>query len=181
MKTPTFTTITHTCTVDGMEVPLPFQPYDNEVHVIDNGKSVSYIVHDDTACEYDWPEGVAFLDHIVNVDDYNDWVDTFGDTDADFYPVGCYEHGSVAYTVHGDRTFPDMRWDYGIRAAIMIPRDFTNTREAANAILSEYSDWCNGETYMVVTVDVYDPDNWYTCRGFIGYDNANDAAASGDI
>jgi hypothetical protein len=174
------TTITYTDDDTGVTVELPFMPYDGEVHVSDDGKDLAFIIHDPYGWDsWEWPEGVIFRDDFRSADSVDDWIESIDGNTHDVFVVGCYEHGSVSYCVHGDRHYPDMQWDYRASAMIAIPRDYTNTRDAANIILDEYSSVCNGETYIVVNVNVDDPDNYEACGGYVGYNLATGCAKAG--
>lgn len=175
------TTITYTDEDTGITVPLPVSPVDGEVYVIDNGQRVTFLTHDEYPMEYDFPEGVVFRQTFRGEDDFSDWMETMESDGCKTFTVGRYEHGLVSFCVHGERTYPDMAWDYGFGGVIAIPNDFTNPLEAATVILEEYTNWCNGDVYNIFSVDVNDPDNYDVCGGFIGYDDAMQIAKAGDL
>jgi hypothetical protein len=177
----TDTTITYTDADTGITVPLPFSPVDGEVYVIDNGQRVTFLTHDEWPMDYDFPEGVVFRETFSGEDDLSDWIETMESNGCETFIVGRYEHGMVSFCVHGERTYPNMAWDYGWGGAIAIPNDFTDPLTAASVILEEYTDWCNGSVYSVVSVNVNDPDDYYCCGGFIGYAYAIEVAKAGDI
>lgn len=177
----TTTTTTYDNMEEGIFVELPCVPCDGEVYVIDNGSRVTFLTHDEYPMEYEWPEGVVLCESFRSEDDLSDWIDMMEDDGCRVFTVGRYEHGAVSFCVHGERTYPDMAWDYGWGGMIAIPSDFTDQLEAAKAILEEYTNWCNGEVYNVFSVDVNDPDNYDACGGYIGYEYATEVAMAGDL
>lgn len=174
MNFTTTTTTTHTITdldglpEDGIEVPIR-PSYLDCARVVDG--TLYYAADDDYVMDYEWQEGVQFVDGSIDrldADEMNDRLDAVDRDTHDVYPVGKYDHGLVSYSRHGERQYPDMQWDYGVCGFIAVPKDFTDTAAAADAILDEYTSWCNGAVYLLVEVPLDDPDAYEVCGGFIG-------------
>ncbi len=81
-----------------------------------------------------------------------------------YFEVEKYEHGSVHFSVKDTHDYPDKRWDVNFLQYIFIPCDFlqqqykkesksieslNSIKTDSNAILQEYSDWCNGNVFAV--------------------------------
>jgi len=154
-----------------IEVPFAYDTAIEPFYDEENG-CLRYAVRQDDTSEYEFPEGVFFADASVEGAEAPNALFEEFDTgqlpEGELLAVGKYNHGMVSYTVHGDKTYPDMEWDYGICGVIFVPNDFTNPREAASAILEEYTDWCNGNVYMLIEVPLNHEDEWDVCGGVIG-------------
>src|SRR3546814_7408479 len=73
-----------------------------------------------------------------------------------------YKHGGVHYSIANSRDYPDRRWDVATRG-VFVPCDHLQTEyqygrktmqeieRDSGQVLDEYSRWCNGEVYGVVT------------------------------
>lgn len=193
----TRTTITrhHTATLpSGVEVDLPLAPCEHiDPFLSDDGTLLRYAVQDEGGYDYEWQEGVEFVQgnpHCLNyldADAANDWIAEMS-VDHDVYVVDVYEHGNILYSLSGNG--PQCAFDTARGgAAIAIPNDkhdnpFTNTEEAAAAILSEYTSWCNGDVYGVVEMTI-DPETgemvggYDDCWGIIGWEYAEECLKHG--
>lgn len=193
----TRTTITHhhTATLpSGVEVDLPYTAADHiDPFLSDDGTLLRYAVQDEGGYDYEWQEGVEFVQgnpHCVNYLDAeaaNDWIEEMS-VDHDVYSVDVYEHGNVMYSLSG--TGPQCAFDTARGGAcIAIPNErhespFTDTRAAAEGILAEYTSWCNGDVYGIVelTIDpatgevIGDYDDVY---GVIGWEYAEQCLTTG--
>lgn len=125
--------------------------------------------------------------------------------------INRYRHGGVHYSVHGSRTYPDHRWDVA-PSAVLVPCDEVQERyreavraaellpsrqaadmaaqaawrslvEDSNRVLQDFSDWCNGEVYGVVSetwrwrsdAGLFERIEEDACWGFVGTDFARRA------
>lgn len=181
----TITTITASDEVLG-DMELPFEPYDaDDMFLSADGCALTYLVQDaEGGYGYEFPEGVEFVQANWRNIHYCDDADTFfdrykGDEHYRVFPVGVYEHGAVEYTLAGESMMAHDQWDHCIGAAIAIPDDFTDQEQAARDILKEYTSWCNGEVFGIITMKKTN-DGWVedasTCWGFIGYEYAVEQA-----
>lgn len=114
-----------------------------------------------------------------------------------FYLVDKFEHGNVSYSISGT-TKPD-QWDTSQGCAVFIPCDYIQQEfrkmkrkdgegaafehfiKDSNNVLSNYSDWCNGEVYgySILTFDKKGNElDCDECWGFIGADYANEEKRS---
>lgn len=194
IRTRTIVTRQHTATLlDGTEVDLPIGPACEHIDPVltEDGTTLRYAVQDDSCHDYEWQEGVEFVQgnmHYLNyASDPDGWIEDMS-PDHDLYPVDVYEHGNILYSLSGGG--PQCAFDTARGGAcIAIPNEkhdnpFTNTREAAAAILAEYSAWCNGDVYGIVEVTIdpatgevvgdYD-DVW----GIIGWEYAEECLKNG--
>ena len=184
METTKRTTITATDPAfpDGVELPWEPDPY--APVVIEDGV-IRYLVHDEFGGDHEFPDGVEFIQansrYIHYCNDVDEWLERVNEDDSlTVFPVGVYEHGAIQYSLAGESMHSNDPWDYCVGACIAIPNDFTDPKEAARAILKEYTAWCNGEVYLIVTVPIDNPDDYDVCGGFIG-DYAEEALKSGDF
>lgn len=89
--------------------------------------------------------------------------------------ISRYEHSGLIYT----RVAPTCRWDAGyagfaiVETAKMSDEKF---EKMVDTDLQTFTDWANGNVYSVYVVDAYG-DCVDACRGFIGYEAAEDAFA----
>ncbi len=140
--------------------------------------------------EHEWPEGVEFVqanpryfNHLPG-DEVEHWTDRLiGDHDV--FEVDVYEHGNILYSLGGGG--PQCQFDTSHGGArIAIPNDrhenpYTDTRQAAANILAEYSAWCNGEGYGIVSF-TYEDGEWVegdAVWGFFGSESVQSTINSG--
>jgi hypothetical protein len=144
---------------DGRVIDLPLEAADFiDPFLSDDGTTFRYASHYDAGWgDWEWPEGVEFVQgnprNVNYCDDPEVWVeDVNSDPNLDLFVVDVYEHGNILYSLSGGG--PQCEFDTARGgAAIAIPtgpEGYTNPEEAARAILSEYTAWCNGETYAIV-------------------------------
>jgi hypothetical protein len=190
-------TITHNHTItytheEGWSIELPEAPLDyfHELPtdgVVVDGNEVRFIVHDDTLGYESFDDLYGDTEYIVfkdfshkrnaTAEMMNETIQNLRDEGYNVYPVGKYEHGMVDYSIHGETTYPDMRWDYGIAGVIGV-KGLDEPMHNAALYLKAYTDWCNGSVYAVVTVHRDRPGEYEACGGFIG-DSAMDAVLTG--
>lgn len=74
-----------------------------------------------------------------------------------------------SYSLSGESIYSNDQFDYvSVGGFIAIPRDFTDTKEAAKCILEEYTNWCNGHVYGVIVMERDDDDVWLEVDFFFG-------------
>ena len=184
METTKRTTITATDPAfpDGIE--LPWEPCEWIDPVVE-GNILRYAVTDDTGgIEWEWPEGVEFVqgnrNYIHYCDNVDEWLERVNEDDSlTVFPVGVYEHSAIRYSLAGESIHSSDPWDYCVGACIAIPDDYTDPEHAARSLLETYTSWCNGDVYMIVEVDIDDPDNYATVGGVIGMTAAEEDVKSG--
>lgn len=166
---------------DGTVIDLPYEASEMvDPFLSDDGTVFRYAVSDDSYCEYEWPEGVDFIQsnnrYHNYVEDVEAWLeDVNNDPNLAVFPVGVYEHGGISYSLAGESIHSGDRFDYCVGACIAIPtgpEGYTDPVEAARAILADYTAWANGDVYGVV--EMYrEGDAWLegdTCWGFHGWE-----------
>jgi len=189
METTTRTTITATDATEFPEgVELPWEPDPCSSPIVEDG-TIRYLVHDAYSSEYDFPEGVEFVQsnssHMRYERDIEGWLEEVeGNPNLDVFSVGVYQHGGVSYTLAGESLHSGDQWDYCVGACIAVPnmndgKGFTDTKEAARAILEEYTSWCNGDVYIIVSVPIANPDTYESVGGYIGLQYAEEVMKAG--
>jgi len=191
MTITTTTTITYTHE-DGWSIEIPMTPCDHFYGLPKDGvvvadDEVRFLVNDDSAAWNTFEDMYGQYPHIVFKDFSQDrsmtaemFNDTIEELRADGYTVylvGKYEHGLVSYSLHSEAVYPDMQWDYAIAGVIGV-KDVADTETVARSHLQDYTAWCNGSVYTVVSVPRDNPDEWSSCGGFLG-DSAIDAVKEG--
>lgn len=184
-------TVTHTATLpSGEVVELPAAPCEHIDPVLtDDGNTLRFAVEDDYGREYEWQEGVEFVQasyrHNYYCDDPQAWIESVR-ADHDVFVVDVFEHGNIMYSLSGEG--PQCQFDTASGgAAIAIPNEhhdnpFTNTRDAAEGILAEYTAWCNGDVYGVYEMGKVNgewAENDYPCFGIIGWEYAEQCLKEG--
>jgi len=184
VTTRTVVTRSHTATLpDGTEVDLPHAPCDHIDPVLtEDGNTLRFAVLDEYPCEHEWSEGVEFVTSSPRRGDYESdiegWLERVNaEPTLDVYSVDVYEHGNIMFSLSG--TGPQCAFDTARGGAcIAVPNmvdgnGFTNTEEAAAALLEEYTSWCNGDVYFVTEM-TRDPETgkWEdeTLGGYVGWD-----------
>lgn len=195
IRTSTIVTSSHYAELpDGSTIDLPYEADDIvDPFLSEDGNLFRYAVRDDDCREYDWQEGVEFIQgnpHSINyagAEEAERWIEEMS-VDHDLFSVDVYEHGNIMYSLSG--TGPQCQFDTARGGAcIAIPNEhhespFTNTEEAAASILSEYTSWCNGDVYGIVEI-TRDPETgaWaeddMACWGVIGYEYAEQCCREG--
>lgn len=198
VQTRTVTTTTHTARFtdsDDNEIEVETSaPVAEHIDpfVADNGDIIVALVDTDGSTldtEYEWPEGVEFIQgndrHLNHCDNPQTWLNEQREAGKALFMVGVYEHGLVQYTLAGESIHSGDQWDYCVGAAIAIPQGedgYTDPQEAARAILAEYTAWCNGEAYGIATLSCNEAGEWEetdTVWGFLGSDHAEATVKSG--
>jgi hypothetical protein len=179
---------TTTAVINDIEIETCLDVAENiDPYISEDGNTVVLAVHDTGQVDYDFPEGVGFVQgnssFIHFHKDIAAWVEDQQESGLTVFPVGAYEHGLISYTVHGQRVYPDMQWDYGVVGAIAMPEDYPEPLEAAQAILEEYSNWCNGSVYGIVTFENVDGtwEDTDSVWGFIGSKYTQEVVSSGSV
>jgi len=190
IRTRTITTTRYTAELpNGVTVDLPMEADEMVDPVLaDDGTTLRYAVHYDDSWEYEWPEGVEFVQgnphNLSYVSDPDEWIESVQD-DHDLFPVDVFEHGNILFSLSG--TGPQCQFDTARGGACIAiptgPEGYTNPEEAARAILSEYTAWCNGETYGIVELTI-DPDTGDvlsedTVYGILGWEVAEQVCKEG--
>lgn len=190
IKTTTVTTTTVTLDFgdEYEEVVVPIEPAEwIDPWINDLGTVLVYAAHDDYPMDYEWPEGVEFVQgnpnyahHISSINGANEWIAEQEAAGKRVFPVGVYEHGGIDYSLAGESLHHRDQWDYCVGGAIAIPTDYTDPEEAARAILADYTAWCNGDTYVIVSMhreDVDQPwsDDYDTIGGYFGSSRTQEA------
>ena len=98
-----------------------------------------------------------------------------------------YEHGLVRYALLGESSMIDRQWDVTPIAGFMRADDKwgkdANLEDMARATLDRYTDWCNGNVYVIVYVDyeggvdehgVFQCKDYETIGGYLGYTEAKE-------
>ncbi len=155
---------------------------------------VSYLKYDQSPMDYfEDDEGAGEFFKFRSADEVEDKLEELKKEKKLFYLVDKYEHGNVHYSVANTVSYPDDRWDVSHGCAIFVPCSYVqdeykkmakkegvekakeNFIKDSNAVLSGYSDWCNGEVYgyIVKGLDKKGQEvNCYACWGFVGNDYA---------
>ena len=170
------TTHTYIYENDGDFIELDHEPCDYiDPAMSEDGKTFAYAVEDNRYTPYDWQEGVEFIQGDRRVSRFNSdpesWAEGLKGT-HDIFPVGVYDHSLIQYSLSGESIYSNDQFDYAsVGGFIAIPKDFTNTKDAARGILEEYTNWCNGYVYGVIVMERNDDCDWLevdSCFGYIG-------------
>ena len=178
---------------DGRVIDLPLEASDFlDAFLSDDGTTFRYATHYDACNEWEWPEGVEFVQanprNLHYVSDAEGWLeDVNSNPNLVVFPVGVYEHGNVSYSLAGESIHSGDQWDYCVGACIAIPsgpEGYTDPEAAARAILDEYSAWCNGDTYGIVELSL-DPEtgepvgDYDAVYGIFGWEQAEACVKTG--
>jgi hypothetical protein len=105
-----------------------------------------------------------------------------------------YEHGMVRFAPSNESSQVDRQWDVSGGVALLRirkPDSFGGELiDVVRCICQEYTAWCNGDIYGIVTYEkvvapnspILIEDDWVqtdSCWGFLGYDYAAETAKSG--
>jgi len=157
---------------DGISVELPVLP-EHDPYLDKEAGMVRFVTIDEYPMEYEFPEGVSFIqgnrDYLHYDNNPDQWIADHANDHL--FAVGVYEHGAIQYSLAGESFHSNDPWDYAVGAAIAIPDDYTDPKEAARAILDEYTSYCNGAVYIVWEVHIYTGD-YDSCGGYYGWDQA---------
>ena len=190
MTVTTTTTVTHTLTVEDLpfDAVLDFEPVEHiapVVHPTDTGYTVAYAIADYDSfsfgdSEYILGEGVEFEEFRTEWE-RDEYVNDTGDFHVAFV-VDHYEHGGHAYSLTNTESYHHGAWDTRPSCVLRVPKDFTEPREAAKALLRTWTDYVNGNVYAVVVqyFDKHGATNGDTdsVGGFIGDVQAEEALRS---
>jgi hypothetical protein len=195
MKLNTRTTRTYEMIESDEEYPITY-PADEymDPFVRDEGdlRLVTYAVHDEF-CDnspLDDNEGVEFEEFRTEWD-RDEWAQEQLDAGLHVFVVDHFEHSCHIYRVlgrwedeKGNRGID--RWDSRPSCILALSRDFTDPEGAAHAIMREYTAWCGGEVYGIVTESFRrEGDEWVqveeldACWGFIGSEYAQQVVNEG--
>jgi hypothetical protein len=116
-----------------------------------------------------------------------------------------YEHGLVNYAPLGEASVIDRQWDVASGVAVIrFKHDswpgVANLVEVAREICREYTSWCNGDVYGIITFhrrsaldapncpvlvpDEFATEQWVegdSCWGFVGHEYAERTAKNNDL
>lgn len=179
----TTATLTDERLVAPVELPdIPLEEDESDIYISEDGTRIGYLLHDTDPMEYEFPEGVEFVQGNNRYYYYNNdptsWMEGQVESGSSVFLVGVYEHEGIEYSLAGTSLHSHDQWDYGINAAISISSDFTNPEEAAKSILEEYTNWCNGQVFIVATGEKKgELWEWDYCGGYIGYKYAIETIA----
>ena len=189
MNITTRTTVTHILTIDGEDVIVPTKVADNiDPYVSDDKRILVYATHDEAPCEYEFPEDVTFISENHKVDNLQSVINAaHEDETLEVFYVGIYQHGLTYYQLHNYHPNSNDEWDYRIGAVIIIPNDkhesgYTDPERAARAICDEYTAYCNGDVYLVVTMVREGIRKWSEpdfIGGYYGQEQAEQAVKGG--
>lgn len=183
MQVRTVTTTRNILTDDeGREYDLTYTPLNSDdlfIEKVEDQIAVGYLVVDeypgitDYFSDYENGEFHEFRSR----DEMEKIIEELEVEKKNYFLVDKYEHGLVHYSVANTSNYPDRRWDVSCCAIFVVPEDVSKERavDYANAVLQEYTDWCNGQVFGVC-LDIFNKtgnkvdDN--ACWGYIGYDHA---------
>ncbi len=183
--------------VDIGELPITGQIDKDNITVEEVGNllAVGYIIHDDGPAD-DWldlqqnNEGhQGRLKVFRSQVERDEFIDEIEAEKKICFIVDKYEHSAVHYSVANSIWLPDRQWDVAPSGVFVLPDDlqkqyhkrkYAVSRAGArqelvsvvNSILDEYSMWCNGEIYGVVTFVPGEKDLEDSCWGFVGHEYA---------
>jgi hypothetical protein len=199
MTTRTHTRQSYFVEQDGEEFEVSLPPVDGTetVTVSKDGKKadVRYLSDDSDAREDYWEDqdGVEFFSadprSMYHRDiDNEELEEIFKENPGRVFLVSKYEHSLVRYYRQGTAR-NECRWDTSRGCAVLIvPEDVTYPEEYADAVLEEFSNWCNGDIYGCCrdTFEKRDDDTWKrvsedACWGFIGRGYAETALKNGEF
>lgn len=164
---------------------------DDHGYLPDNPK-----VDDSGADAWEW---IDFADGY----DRDQWKDEHGD-EPNLVWIERYAHGNVRYAPIGESSAVDRQWDVATGVAVIRftkPDEFGQPLlEVARSICQEYTAWCNGELYGIVTYerrpavdaphcpvlipDEFTEDRWVevdSCWGFLGEEYTRACAKEGNF
>jgi len=151
---------------------------------LSNGKiKGTWAVDDTDPSGYEWNEDDSFQDFRSEQarDDFIAQKISEGVPKDHIFIVDKYDHGSVSYSVSGTKTYPDHEWDVAPSGVLILDEKGENAalggeidKDSANASLSEYTSYVNGETYGIATA-LFDAQGNLTDEvevvwGFVGTD-----------
>jgi hypothetical protein len=172
------------------DVVVPITPADwIDPWVNEEGTRLIYAAHDDCPMDYEFPEGVEFIQsnsrNMNYESDVEGWLERVNnDPGLVVFPVGVYEHGLVQYSLAGESMHSGDQWDYVVGACIAIPTDYTDPESAARNILAEYTAYCNGDAYVIVSMerenaDAEWSDDYEVIGGYFGSDSTQELINTG--
>jgi hypothetical protein len=134
--------------------PLPNGGWDIVTAVPDDDPEYAWVEWDDPSSDpASWSNG-CFRDFRHDggpgalVEFYGEMVEAVG-ADRVFH-VEVYSHGLESFSRVGQRWYPDREWDVCASCVLAVPPDATNPEEYADAVLSTYTDVCNGNVWTIV-------------------------------
>lgn len=181
--------------------PLPDPGDEIYVNEEEGVTRVSWLVRDDDAGPFEWSDPDTPPSEWINGvfrdfrssqggdgtpasrdEFYREMVELVGEDRV--FIVEVYSHGADTFAIVGTRHFPDRQWDVAPACVLAVPSDVTNPAEWANSIIENYNSWVNGDVWGVVTHWVHNKTRIVTDSssvwGFVGLDDAEAAARSGD-
>lgn len=187
---------------DAIDLELEYTPVNGTVNLLPGAGAharriqVGYLAHDEDPGEYEWAmdNGTGLLETFRTAWDRDQRKAELESEGKLVLVVDEYRHSGVHYSIANTACYPDRRWDVAPRC-LFVPcdeiqaqyracrADMARVISDANAILDEYSRWCNGEVYGVI-VETFqkDPETGFieaietdSCWGYIGYNETLDA------
>jgi hypothetical protein len=146
-----------------------FEPYAypewKAVRLSDTEIAIGYLSQDSGYGGDYWKENESgeyrSLSSFRYADDANEWIESKRAEGARIIMVQRYQHGLVHFSRAGSRSYPDMQWDVGLDGIYIPPKDVPDegVDKYADAVLQEYTDWCNGNVFGVIIVTLTLDDN----------------------
>lgn len=106
------------------------------------------------------------------------------------FRINKYQHSGCVYYRQGssvEASIPDKRWDVSSGVALFIvPDDAPDPKKYCDAVMKEFTDWCNGEIYGICRVNYIKVDDTWkqvgddeACWGYIGREYVEQELTSG--
>lgn len=182
----------YTIESDNQLFPVSCGPVDGSEKITVNGSHaiVSYLVNDEANEFYfDISDNGVFITNDRHCrgqrKTYEEIQQLRAENPGRFFVINKYEHSAVRY-YRADNHFlaaqiPDKQWDVSNAAAFFIsPDDYPDPAAYCDAIMKEFTSWCNGEIYGICHAeykrngDKWDLVSHDECWQYIGYDYAHD-------
>lgn len=169
------------------------KPFDDVLYVVEhmNGlMTVAYLAVDD-----DSPNPLTGFNGTGELIEFSPRKNPYGiiegiPKETLFFLVDRFSHSGVHYSIANTRHYPYRQWDVSQNCGVYIPCDDVQaqyregklTRDGtigdSNTVLDEYSKWCNGEVFGIITKQFVIPTGEElsedSCWGYIGYKYAID-------
>ena len=182
---------------DKQEFEVPFEPIEDSEKVTITGDKarVSFLAQDDATGWYfdDNDQG-----RYINFDprcrgerlDQEQAKELIEANPDRAFRIDKYEHSGCVYYRQGssvEASIPDKRWDVSTGAALyIVPDDAPDPEKYCDAVMKEFTDWCNGEIYGIYHVNYTKVgDSWKqegddeACWAYIGREYAEIELTSG--
>ena len=176
--------------------PEALSNYEYMIHYDDESQRIDlkYMSHDSCPSDYWSDQDIGELFHYRSID-LSEKINSLERKKQPYFFIATYEHGLERHypLLPGD-SFTTCRWDTGIKS-IFVPsqrfieecnNDLSMMKDRLDSYFDEYSDWCNGEVYLL-NRDSYKTDtssntlfisDFEVEGGYIGHKNARDCLYS---